>query len=95
VPPGDAGRVLRNDRDHIAIETFDDLVEQIAWSHHWMHVQGRLVRHSAPFRYIWPSELRLMGNATGLELRDRWADWHQSPFTSASTSQVAVFRKAP
>jgi SAM-dependent methyltransferase len=94
VPPGDAGRVLRNDPNHLGIETFDDQVEQIAWSHHWMHVQGRLVRHSAPFRYVWPSELKLMGSIAGFQLQDRWADWHVSPFTSASTSQVAVFEKA-
>ena len=94
VPPGDSARVFRLDADHVGIETFDDLVGQIAWSHHWMHVQGGLVRHSAPYRYIWPSELELMGRLAGLPLRERWADWQPAPFTSASTSQVAIFEKA-
>ena len=93
VPPGDAARVLRNEPEHLAVETFDDQVGQIASSHHWMHVAGRLVRHSAPFRYVWPAELKLMGRMAGLRLRDRWSDWQQSPFTSESTSQVAVFEK--
>jgi len=94
VPPGDTARVFRLDPDHVGIETFDDLVGQIAWSHHWIEVRGRLVRHSAPYRYVWPSELDLMAMLAGFRLRDRWADWHRSPFTSNDTSQVAVFEKS-
>ena len=36
VPPGEAGRIFTLDADHVGIETFDDLVGQVAWSHHWM-----------------------------------------------------------
>jgi SAM-dependent methyltransferase len=95
VPPGDMARVFTLLPDHIGIETFDDTTAQIAWSHHWMEVDGRLVRHSAPYRYVWPSELDLMGRLAGLRLRERWADWTRSPFTSDSTAQVAVFEKPP
>jgi SAM-dependent methyltransferase len=94
VPPGDSSRVFTLEPDHVGIETFEDLVGQIAWSHHWIHVGGRLVRHSAPFRYVWPSELELMGVATGFRLRERWANWRRTPFTSDSTSQVAVFQRS-
>jgi len=93
VPPGVLGRVFTLEVDHVGIETFDDLVAQVAWSHHWMEVGGRLVRHSAPYRYVWPSELDLMARINGLRLRDRWADWESEPFTSDSVSQVAVFEK--
>jgi hypothetical protein len=68
-------------------------VGQIAWSHHWIAAHGQLVRHSAPYRYVWPSELDLMGRLTGFHLRDRWADWDRSPFTSGSQHQVAVFER--
>jgi SAM-dependent methyltransferase len=95
VPPGAVGRVFTLDADHVGIETFDDLVGQIARSHHWMEVGGRLVRHSAPYRYVWPSELDLMGRMAGLRLRERWAGWDRAPFTSESVQQVAVFEKAP
>ena len=27
----------------------------------------------------------------GLELRERWADWHRAPFTSESRSHVSVW----
>jgi SAM-dependent methyltransferase len=95
VPPTEVGRVFTLERDHIGIETFDDTVAQIAWSHHWMKVGERLVRHSAPYRYVWPSELDLMGRIAGFRLRERWAGWDRAPFTSDSVSQVAVFEKVP
>jgi SAM-dependent methyltransferase len=95
VPPGEVARVFALDPDHVGIETFDDLVEQVAWSHHWMDIDGRLVRHSAPYRYVWPSELDLMAKIAGLRRLARWAGWDQQAFTSDSTSQVAVYVKQP
>jgi SAM-dependent methyltransferase len=93
VPLSEVARVFTLDADHVGIETFDDVVGQVAWSHHWIEVDGRLVRHSAPYRYIWPSELLLMAKMTGFELQDRWGDWDRSPFTSESAKQVTVFVK--
>jgi SAM-dependent methyltransferase len=93
VPRGELGRVFTLDPDHVGIETFDDLVGQIAWSHHWMEVGGRLVHHSAPYRYVWPSELDLMARIAGFRLLDRWANWDRAPFTSDSVSQIAVFER--
>ena len=93
--PGELARVFTLDTDHVGIETFDDMVGQIAWSHHWIQVQGRVVRHSAPYRYVWPSELDLMARITGFRLRDRWAGWDRAPFTSDSQRQIAAFEKLP
>ena len=94
VSPRTRRRIFRLDPDHVGVETFDDLIGQVAWSHHGMEIDGRLVRHAAPYRYVWPSELDLMARVAGFRLRDRWAGWDRSPFTSDSTSQVAVFEKA-
>jgi SAM-dependent methyltransferase len=93
LPPGELGRVFTLESDHIGIETFDDLVGQVTWSHHWMEVNGGLVRHSAPYRFVWPSELELMGKMAGFRLQERWAGWDREPFTSESQNQVAVFEK--
>lgn len=93
VPPGAKGRVTTFRPDHVGIETFDDTAAQIAWSHHWMAVDGRLIRHSAPYRYVWPSELDLMAQLAGFRLQDRWADWHRSPFAADSTRHVTVYEK--
>ena len=93
LPPGEVGRVFVLQDDHVGVETFDDLIGQVSWSHHWMEVEGRLIRHSAPYRYVWPSELDLMAQLAGFRLRNRWAGWTEEPFTSDSTNQVAVFEK--
>lgn len=92
-PPGQTARVVTFDRDHIGIETLDDPCKQIASSHHWMHVDGRVVQHSAPYRYVWPAELDLMGELCGLRLRDRWGGWHREPFTAESTRHVSVYER--
>jgi SAM-dependent methyltransferase len=95
VPPAETARVFTLEPDHVGIETFDDPVEQVAWSHHWMEVEGRLVRHSAPYRYVWPSELDLMARLTRLRRHARWSSWDRQPFTAASASQIAVYEKLP
>jgi SAM-dependent methyltransferase len=93
LPPGEKGRVFTMEDDHVGIETFDDVVGQISWSHHWMQVDGRLVRHSAPYRYVWPAELDLMARIAGLRLRDRWSGWQRQPFTDDCVDQVVLYEK--
>ncbi len=93
LPPGELARVFTLEDGHVGVETFDDPLTQISWCHHWMDVDGRTVQHSAPYRYVWPSELDLMAQLAGLRVRDRWADWDRSPFLPDSESQVAVFEK--
>ena len=93
-PPGETMRVFTFEPDHIGIDTLDDPVKQIASSHHWMNVDGKLHLASGQFRYVWPSEMDLMARLAGLRLRDRFADWHRAPFTEQSESQVVVYEKA-
>lgn len=70
-----------------------DVVTQNATSHHvWMDGAGART-FSLPFRYVWPSELDLMGKLAGLELAERWADWSKAPFTRLSRSHVSVWQK--
>lgn len=91
--PGELGRVFSMEPDHVGIETFDDPLGQLTWSHHWNAVDGRLVQHSAPYRYVWPAELDLMARLASLRLRNRWADWDKAAFTADSRSQVVVYEK--
>ena len=44
-------------------------------------------------QYAWPSELDLMAQLSKLRLRERWADWAQSPFTSSSAGHVSVYEQ--
>jgi SAM-dependent methyltransferase len=91
LPPGETRQVFDLQPDHIGIDTYDDFVGQISSSHHWSVVDGALVHHAAPYRYVWPSELDLMARLAGMTLEHRWADWHRSPFTGDSQSHVSVW----
>jgi SAM-dependent methyltransferase len=93
VAPGELGRVFSLEDDHVGIETFDDIAGQISWSHHWTQDGDALRRHSAPYRYVWPSELDLMARVAGLRLRERWAGWNREPFDPNGVGQVVVYEK--
>jgi hypothetical protein len=91
-PAGELGRVFDISPGHVGVDTIDDPVAQITSSHHLTLIDGQWRRSSAPYRYVWPSELDLMGRLAGFRLEHRWAGWDKAPFTAASTSQVAVYR---
>lgn len=46
-------------------------------------------------RFAWPSELDLMAQLAGLELRERWAGWGGEPFTGQSARHVSVYAAPP
>jgi hypothetical protein len=77
---------------HLGFDTID-VATQSSWSHHYWFVDGGTKTFSAPFRYVWPSELDLMARLAGLARRDRWSDWNREPFTSTSRSHVSVWQK--
>jgi SAM-dependent methyltransferase len=86
-------KVFDTSPTHVGIDTLDDPVGQISSSHHWTAIDGAMVYSAAPYRYVWPAELDLMGRCCGLRLRDRWSTWTGAPFTADSTAQVAVYEK--
>ena len=93
LPPGETVRAFTLTPSHLAFDEVTDFVAQESWSHHYWIVDGSLQTFSAPFRYVWPSELDLMARLAGLVLRERWSDWDRSPFTSESTSHVSVWQR--
>jgi hypothetical protein len=92
LPPGETVHPFTVTPEHLGFEEYD-IAAQIAVSHHYWVVDGKLETFAAPFRYVWPSELDLMARLAGLTLRGRWAGWHREPFTSASRSHVSVWEK--
>jgi SAM-dependent methyltransferase len=95
---------LRKDNRYIVFaeepgyHAFDeyDVATQAQWSHHLrLRDDGTYRRFSLPFRYVWPAELDLMARLAGLRLRERWADWDRTPFTSESEQHVSVWEKPP
>jgi SAM-dependent methyltransferase len=93
LPPGETIRAFTVTPTHLGFEEYD-VATQIAYSHHYWMVDGQLETFSAPFRYVWPSELDLMARLAGLTLRERWSSWEREPFTSDSRSHVSVWEKS-
>lgn len=77
---------------HMGIDDIDIVTQRYTTNHVW--VDGDATTSlTIPFRYVWPSELDLMGKLAGLELEHRWGDWEKSPFTRLSKSHISVWRK--
>jgi SAM-dependent methyltransferase len=90
LPPGETIHAFDVTPTHLGFEEYD-VATQIAFSHHYFVADGRCEIFSAPYRYVWPSELDLMARIAGLTLRERWGDWSREPFTSASRKHVSVW----
>ena len=78
---------------HVGVDEYDAATQRIR------RITSRCAtasweRLSIPFRSVWPAELDLMGRLTGMELRERWADWDRSPFTAESAKHVSVWEKS-
>jgi SAM-dependent methyltransferase len=93
LPPGETIRAFMATATHFGFEEYD-VANQIAFSHHYWLVDGQVETLSAPFRYVWPSELDLMARLAGMTLRERWSDWSREPFTGESRAHVSVWQKA-
>jgi hypothetical protein len=78
--------------EHWGIDEYD-IAAQGLISHHFDVVDGRMQLTSIPFRYTWPAELDLMAQLAGMRLRERWADWDRTPFSSQSRKHVSVWEK--
>jgi SAM-dependent methyltransferase len=78
--------------EHLGLDEID-VATQRSVSHHYWFLEGETKRFSAPFRYVWPSELDLMARLAGMRLRERWSGWNRGPFTSDCGSHVSVWQK--
>jgi SAM-dependent methyltransferase len=92
---------LRNDQqvdaevigvDHVVLDVLghDPATQCIDESHVVLTREGvRLFPVSQ--RYIWPSELDLMGRIAGLHLEERWGGWDREHFDASSTNCISVY----
>jgi SAM-dependent methyltransferase len=93
LPPGETVRAFTVSPTYVGFDEYADMTAQISYSHHYWVVGDKLEIFSAPYRYVWPSELDLMARIAGMTLRERWSGWTREPFTSESTSHVSVWEK--
>jgi SAM-dependent methyltransferase len=92
LPPGETVRAFAVSPTRLGFDEYD-VAAQVLVSHHYWVNDGQLEVFSAPYRYVWPSELDLMARLAGMALRERWSDWTRAPFTSDSTTHVSVWEK--
>jgi SAM-dependent methyltransferase len=92
LPPGETVRAFTVTPTHLGFDEYDVASQGLISRHYWV-VDGQLETFSAPFRYVWPSELDLMARLAGMTLRERWSDWTRAPFTSDSRSHVSVWER--
>ena len=90
LPPGETVRAFTVTPTWLGFDEYD-IATQICVSHHYWAVDGELEVFSAPYRYVWPSELDLMARLAGMALRERWGGWQREPYTSDSTTHVSVW----
>lgn len=94
LPPGETLQVFHVSEERWGFDEYDVATQGLT-SHHFRIVEGRVERHSIPFRYAWPAELDLMAQLAGMRLRERWGGWKREPFTSESRKHVSVWEKPP
>jgi SAM-dependent methyltransferase len=93
LPPGERVRVFTLSQSRFGFDEYTDFTGQILYSHHYWTDSGSLRASSAPYRYVWPSELDLMARLANLTFRERWAGWTRESFTDESGSHVSVWQK--
>jgi len=88
LPPGERYVLFDVSEAHVGIDEYDVANQGLISHHHTNRLS------STPFRYVWPAELDLMARIAGLALRERWADWDRSAFTSESRKHVSIWERA-
>jgi SAM-dependent methyltransferase len=91
LPPGESVRAFEVGETKWGFDEYDVAAQRLV-SHHFDIVDGLVERFSAPFRYVWPSELDLMAELAGMRLRERWGGWKREPFTSESREHISVWQ---
>ena len=88
LPPGETIRPFTVTPAHLGFDEYDVAVQGLVSHHYWM-LDGEFEARSAPFRYVWPSELDLMARLAGMTLASAGATGpvRRSPATVPSTSR--------
>jgi SAM-dependent methyltransferase len=93
---GQSFRVEHVTTDEVDIDvSVHDPVAQIVTAQQVAITRAGTQLRPVQLRYAWPSELDLMAQLAGLELRDRWGGWDRSPFTASSGSHISVYARTP
>jgi SAM-dependent methyltransferase len=80
--------------DEVFLETTkNDPVAQSSQSQHIVIREEGIRLFPVRIRFAYVAELDLMAQLAGMRLRERWADWDRSPFSSASPKHISVWER--
>ena len=74
------------------VSRHDPLNQRVTEQHVYISEEG-VRMYPVQIRYAWPSELDLMAQLGAMRLRERWVDWHGTPFGASSTQHVSIYEK--
>ncbi len=78
------------DRVQLNVSQHDPIKQHVMSTH--VHLTKKGVElYPVKLRYVWPSELDLMGRLAGLQRLHRWGDWDRGTFTAESYRHISVY----
>ena len=78
------------DEVRIGVLRHDPANQMLEQNHVTLHTDGARFDPVVQ-RYAWPSELDLMAQIAGLQLKDRWGGWKLEPYDADSDMHVSVY----
>lgn len=89
---GDNRAPFALEEDFIGFDEYDRINQKVT-SYQYDLSAGQVASYQTEHRYVWPSELELMGEIAGLEVVARWGSWDKEPLTNDSDDMIIVFQK--
>lgn len=82
---------ISKDAAMIDVCLHDPLNQRLNVQHVVINEKQGIKLYPVQMRYVWPSELDLMANLAGLELKHRWGGWNRMPFLFDSKKFISVY----
>lgn len=83
-------RSMGDDHVNLSVIMHDPAKQHLKFQEVRVTEQGIRLR-PVSWRYVWPSELDLMAEMTGLALRERYSSWHRDLFDGSSRTCISVY----
>ncbi|UJF16312.1 methyltransferase domain-containing protein [Jeotgalibaca sp. MA1X17-3] len=80
------------EEEYIGFDKYD-LINQTLTSYQFDLSGERINKFQTKHRYVWPSEMELMGNLAGLKLIKKWGNWEKDELSSEHDECILVWQK--
>lgn len=80
------------EEEYVGFDQYD-LINQILTSYQFDLSGEKINKFQTKHRYVWPSEMELMGNLAGLKLIKKWGNWEKDELSSEHEECIMVWQK--